>query len=131
MRHGTLAVVGLLSVVTVAAWVLVLTAPRVSAQASGFHVLPVTIGGGTCRDMTNNLRGDREPWRTLYFNYMAGFLTGANFVSYSAGDDRNANIGVEVTHDAVFASIEQYCVQNPTKNIFEAVTRVYSQLIRQ
>lgn len=54
----------------------------------------------------------------------------ANFVSYSAGG-RNANVGFDgpSTHDAVFASIEQYCAQNPTKNIFEAVTRVYSQLV--
>ena len=59
---------------------------------------------------------------------MAGFLTGANFVSYSAGG-RNANVGHDVAHDAVFASIEQYCAQNPARNIFEAVTRVYSRLV--
>jgi hypothetical protein len=60
---------------------------------------------------------------------MAGFITGANFVSYSAGG-RNANVGLDdaSTHEGVFASIEQYCVENPAKNIFEAVTRVYSRL---
>jgi hypothetical protein len=129
MRKLTLAVAGLLSMVAIAGFVLLLIAPRVSAQASGFHVLPVTIGGSACRDMTNNLRIDRDSWRTLYFNYMAGFLTGANFVSYSAGDGRNSNIGFDVAHDVVFASIEQYCAENPTKNIFEAVTRIYSQLV--
>jgi hypothetical protein len=129
MRKAALAVVGLLSVIAVAACVSFLFAPRVSAEASGFHVLPVTVGGATCRDMTNNLRADRDSWRTLYFNYMSGFLTGANFVAYSAGDGRNSNIGIEVTHDAVFASIEQYCAQRPDTHIFEAVTRVYSQLV--
>lgn len=52
--------------------------------------------------MTNNLRADRDSWRTLYFTYMSGFLTGANYVSYSAGDGRNSNIGIEVKHDALF-----------------------------
>jgi hypothetical protein len=131
MRKATVAVIGLLCVVAVAAFVLGLGkfAQPVSAQASrSFHVLTVTSGGVTCRDMTNNLRTDRDAWRSVYFNYMAGFITGANFVSYSAGG-QNANIGFEVSHDAVFTSIEQYCGQNAAQNISEAVIRVYSQLI--
>jgi hypothetical protein len=129
MRKAALALVGLLSVITTAVFVSILVASHVSAEASGFHVLPVTVGGATCRDMTNNLRTDRESWRTLYFNYMSGFLTGANFVSYSAGDGRNSNVGIEVTHDAVFASIEKYCSQNADTHIFEAMASVYSQLV--
>jgi hypothetical protein len=123
-RNTALAVVGLLAVARLAAFALGLS---VSAQAGGFHVLPVTSGGVTCRDMTDNLRSERDTWRTFYFNYMAGFITGANFVSYSVGN-RDSNLPSE-PHDAVFASIEQYCAGNPARNISEAVVRVYSQLI--
>ena len=58
---------------------------------------------------------------------MAGFITGANFVSYSVGG-RDSNLPRQ-PHDAVFAAIEQYCGGNPAKNISEAVVRVYSQLV--
>jgi hypothetical protein len=140
MRKGTVAVVGLLSVLTVVAAVLGLgmLVPRVAAQNSGFHVLPVANGGGTCRDMTNDLRADEQTWRTPYVNYVAGFITGANFVSYSVGG-RNSNVGSgsevlpirpgQRVADAVSALVEQYCAQNPSKNLSEAVARVYSQLL--
>jgi hypothetical protein len=140
MRKGTSAVVGLLGVLTVVAVAhgVGMLVPRVSAQNSGFHVLPVTNGGGTCRDMTNDLRTDSETWRAAYVNYVAGFVTGANFVSYSVGG-RNSNVGSgsevlpirpgQRVADAVSALVEQYCVQNPSKNISEAVARVYSQLL--
>jgi hypothetical protein len=56
-KAHTLAVVGVLGIVTVAAFVLgqAMLATRVSAQASrSFHVLTVPTGGATCRDMTGN-----------------------------------------------------------------------------
>jgi hypothetical protein len=130
MRQNTFAVVGRLGVVTVAALVLGLLSWRASAQGGSFHVLTVASGGFTCGDMTHNLRVDRDVWRSVYYNYMAGFITGANFVSYSAGG-RNANIASDLPHDAVLASIERYCAQNPAQNISEAVVRVYSQLVAQ
>ena len=136
MRKRTLAVVGLLAVVTVAAFLTGVAVPRVSAQA-GIHVFPVTNGGGTCRDMTNDLRGNRDAWRTAYFNYMAGFVTGANFASYSV-PGRNSNVPLDLPREvtgyaradeAVFVLLEQYCAQSPAKNISEAMMRVYSQLL--
>jgi hypothetical protein len=126
MRRKTPFVVALLVVVAVATSMAGVVAPRVSAQAGSFHVLTVTAGGVSCRDMTNNLRSDRDAWRSVYYNYMAGFITGANFVSYSVGG-RDSNLPWE-PHDAVFASIEQYCAANPAEQIFEAVIRVYSRL---
>ena len=78
MQKRTLAVVGLLGVL--AAFLAGSAVPWISAQGS-VHVLPVRNGGGTCQDLTNDLRGDREAWRFTYFNYMAGFVPGANFVS--------------------------------------------------
>src|SRR5690349_19974806 len=85
MRNKTLAVVGVLAVVTVAAFVAGVVATRVSAQGI-IHVLPARNGGrnggGACRDMTNDLRNDRDASYTLYLNWMDGFLTGANYVSY-------------------------------------------------
>jgi hypothetical protein len=136
MNKKTLAVVGLLGVVTAPAFVPGVIAPRVSAQASSIHVFPVTNGGGTCHDMTNDLRTDRNAWRAPYFNYMAGFVTGANFVSYSVpGRDSNVplDLPLDVTgyaraDEAVFAMLEQYCAHNPAKNISEAAMRVYSQV---
>jgi hypothetical protein len=132
MRRKALAVVGLLGVVT-AAFVAGVVTPRVSAQAS-IQVIPVRNGGGVCRDMTNDLRSDPSTWRTPYFNYLAGFMTGANFVSYLVpGRNSHVPIGLPVAgysraDDAVFALLEQYCVENPAKNISEAAMRVYSQL---
>ena len=122
-------VVGLLGVVTAAlALGLGMLSPRVSAQASGFHVWTVTSGGASCRDMTNNLAADRDAWRAFYANYVSGFITGANFVSYSGGG-RNPNVGAygKGTHEETFALVEHYCAQNPAKNIFEGVTRIYAQ----
>ena len=131
MRQTPFAVVGLVGVVTVAAFVIGVVAPRASAQVAlgSFHVWTVTSGGASCRDMTNNLLGaDRDAWRAFYANYVSGFITGANFVSYSTGG-RNPNVGAygKVTHEGTFALVEQYCAQNAAKNIFEAVTRTYSQ----
>lgn len=140
MDKKTLAAVALVGVVIVAAFVLGngMIVPRVSAQTgsssgrrwAAFHVIPVTNGSGTCRDMTNDLRTDRDAWRASYFNYMAGFITGANFVSYSVGG-RDPSIGYEDAAPAMFASLEQYCAKRPTMNISAAVTRIYSQLFAQ
>jgi hypothetical protein len=128
----TLAVVGLLSVTT-GAFVAGVVVPRVSAQGS-IQVIPVRNGGGTCGDMTSDLRNDRDTWRTPYFNYMAGFMTGANFVSYLV-PGRNSHVplglplaGYSRADDAVFALLEQYCTENPAKNISEGAMRVYANL---
>jgi hypothetical protein len=136
MRTRTLAAVGLLGVVTAAAFVSGVVPPRLGAQGY-IHVLPVRNGGGVCRDMTNDLRNDRDAWRTPYLNYMAGFITGANYVSYLV-PGRNPDVlrnlprdvlaGHSRGDDAVFALLEQYCAENPAKNISEAAMRVYSQL---
>jgi hypothetical protein len=133
MRKATLALVGLLGAVTVAAVVPGVVPPRVAAQGS-IQVIPVRNGGGVCRDMTNDLRSNRDAGRTPYFNYMAGFMTGANYVSYLV-PGRNSHIpvgwpvaGYSRADDAVFALLEQYCAENPAKNISEAAMRVYSQL---
>jgi hypothetical protein len=147
MVRRMLAAVALVGVVIVAAFVLGngMIVPRVSAQTgsssgrrwAAFHVIPVTNGSGTCRDMTNDLRTDRDAWRASYFNYMAGFITGANFVSYSVGG-RDPNVGFDLPYvttgagaPAMFASLEEYCAKRPATNISEAVTRVYSQLFAQ
>jgi hypothetical protein len=68
---------------------------------------------------------------------MAGFVTGANFVSYSAGG-RDPNVGFDVPYvttgaaaDAVFASLEQHCARRPALNTSAAVTIIYSQLFAQ
>jgi len=133
MRKNRLALVGLLGIATVAAFVAGAVVPRVSAQGS-IQVIPVRNGGGTCRDMTNDLGSDRDAWRTPYFNYMAGFVTGANFVSYLVpGRDSHVPVGLPVAgysraDDAVFALVEQYCAQNSAKNISEAMMIVYSRL---
>jgi hypothetical protein len=132
MRTKPIAVVGLVGV-SFAAFVVGVVEPAVSAQAGSFHVWTVTSGGASCRDMTNNLgAADRDAWRAFYANYVSGFITGANFVSYSTGA-RNATVGYDgnATHEAAFDSVEQYCAQNPAKNISEAVTRIYSQLVAQ
>jgi hypothetical protein len=139
MSKKALATVALVGVVIVAAFVLGngMIVRRVSAQTASFHVIPVTNGSGTCRDMTNDLRADRDAWRASYFNYMAGFITGANFVSYSVGG-RDPNVGFGVPYvttgagaPAVFASLEQYCAKRPSMNISIAVTEIYSQLVAQ
>jgi hypothetical protein len=96
----------------------------------------VRNGGGTCREMTNDLRRDPDTWRTPYFNYMAGFVTGANFVSYSV-PGRKSNVPLDLPRqvagysradEAVAALLEQYCAQNPAKNISEGAMVVYSRL---
>jgi hypothetical protein len=92
MRQKTLAIVALLAVVAAAAFVRGVAATRVSAQGS-IQVIPVRNGGGTCGDMTNDLRSDRDGSRTPYFNYMAGFMTGANFVSYQVPGTEFAHLG--------------------------------------
>jgi hypothetical protein len=147
MDKKTRAEVALVGVVIVAAFVLGngMIVPRVSAQtgsSSGrrwgaFHVIPVTNVSGTCRDMTTDLRTDRDAWRASYFNYMAGFITGANFVSHSVGG-RDPNVGFDVPYvttgdapDRVFAALEQYCAQRPAMNISVAVTNIYSLLFAQ
>jgi hypothetical protein len=147
MDKKTRAAVALVGVVIVAAFVLGngMIVPRVSAQTgsssgrrwAAFHAIPVTNGSGRCRDMTNDLRTDRDAWRASYFNYMAGFITGANFVSYSVGG-RDPNVGFDVPYvtigdapDRVFAALEQYCAQRPAMTISVAVTNIYSQLFAQ
>src|SRR5689334_5881567 len=82
MRKKTLAAVGV-GVVAVTALVASVVPPRLSAQPQGpnWWVIPVTNGDSTCRAMTNDLRNDRDTWRTPYVNYMAGFVTGADYVS--------------------------------------------------
>ena|SRR5689334_16959528 len=142
MRNKTLAVVGGLAVVTVAAFVAGVVATRVSAQGI-IHVLPARNGdgsGGVCRDMTNDLRNDRDASHMLYLNWMDGFLTGANYVSYLV-PGRNSDVtrslpreffaGYSRGDDAVFALLEQWCAQNPAKNIWEGAASVYSQLYSQ
>jgi hypothetical protein len=138
MRTKTLAVVGVSVIVTVAAFLAGTVAPRLSAQGS-IQVIPVRNGGGVCRDMTNDLRSDRGAWRTPYFNYMAGFVTGANYVSYLV-PGRNSHVprdlpsrvgGFSRADDAMFALLEQYCEQNPAKNISEAAMTVYSGVYSQ
>jgi len=136
MRTIMLAAAGLLGAVTAAAVVSGVVPPRLSAQGY-IHVLPVRNGGGVCRDMTNDLRNDRDASRTLYANYMAGFMTGANYVSYLV-PGRNSDVmrnlpreflaGYSRADDAVFALLEQFCAENPAKNISEGAMRVYSQL---
>ena len=140
MSKKALATVALVGVVIVAAFVLgnSMIVPRVSAQTGSFHAIPLTNGSGTCRDMTNDLRADRDAWRASYFNYMAGFITGANFVSYSVGG-RDPNVGFDVPYVTagatasarVFASLEQYCAERPAMNLSIAVTNIYSQLFAQ
>jgi hypothetical protein len=98
----------------------------VAAQAAGFHVLTVPSGGITCVNMTSNLGADDGAWRVRYTTYMAGFITGANFVTYSDAG-RNANVGYEVPSDMLFTAVQRYCEQNPSKNISDAVATVYSQ----
>src|SRR5689334_22175966 len=129
MRKKWSAVVGLLCTIIIAV-VAGAISRRASAQAGSFHVITVTSGGSACHDMTTNLQADRDAWRAVYGNYIAGYITGANFVSYSVGG-RNANVGSaeQETREIVFTSVEQYCAHNPTSNIAEAVTRVYSQLV--
>jgi len=138
MRKGTLAVVGLSGIVVAVAVVLSMVAPRVSAQGS-IQVIPVRNGGGVCRDMTNDLKADRDTWRTPYFNYMAGFVTGANYVSYLV-PGRNSHVPVDLpgrvsgysrADDAVFALLEEYCERNPARNISEAAMRVYFDVYSQ
>src|SRR5262245_13828393 len=134
MRRNTLAVVmGLLGLVTGGAFMAGVVVPRVSAQGS-IQVIPVRNGGGPCGEMPNDLRNDRDAWRTPYFNYMAGFMTGANFVSYSV-PGRNSHVSVRMpltgysrADDAVFALLEQYCAQYPSNNISSAAMRVYERL---
>src|SRR3954452_11273152 len=94
---------------------------------AGFHVLGVPGGGVTCEEMTNNLRTDRQSWGVLYGTYVTGFITGANFVSYVA-NGRNSNVGSDIPSETIFGSVEQYCRQNLSKNIHQAVEGVYSQL---
>ena len=120
--------VGIMVVVLVAAstWGPAVFSRSLSAQPAGFHVLTVPSGGVTCADMTSNLRTDSESWRVFYTTYMAGFITGANFVTYS-DSGRNSNVGYDVPTGVLFSSIQRYCEQNGGKNISEAVTRVYSQ----
>lgn len=101
-------------------------APQTREHA-GFHVIGVPGGGIDCGSMMNNLRDEKQSWRAFYTSYMTGFVTGANFVSYLA-NGRNPNVGYDTATEAMFASVEQYCGQNPSKNIHEAVESVYSQL---
>jgi hypothetical protein len=138
MRKNTLAIVGVSGIVTIVGFFAGTVAPRVSAQGS-IQVIPVRNGGGVCRDMTNDLRSDREGWRTPYFNYMAGFVTGANYVSYLV-PGRNSHVPLDLPRrvagysradDAMFALLEQYCKQNPAKNISEAAMMVYSGVYSQ
>lgn len=97
-------------------------------QNAGYHVLGVPDSGIDCGAMTSNLRYDRQKWASLYKSYAVGFITGANYVSYVA-NRRNANVGAfDAPPDVMFASVEQYCGENPSKNIQEAVQRVYSEL---
>jgi len=137
MRKNTLTVVvGMLA--TVGALVASVVAPRLSAQGPNWWVIPVTNGDSTCRQMTSDLRNDRDAWRTPYVNYMAGFVTGADYVS-SLVPGRKSQVDfppeVLANHprgdDAVFALLEQWCAQNPAKYISEGAMRVYSQLYSQ
>jgi len=140
MRKNTLTVVvGMLA--TVGGLVARVVAPRLSAQAAqgpNWWVIPVTNGDSTCRQMTSDLRNDRDAWRTPYVNYMAGFVTGADYVS-SLVPGRKSQVDfppeVLANHprgdDAVFALLEQWCAQNPAKYISEGAMRVYSQLYSQ
>ena len=111
-------------------------APPVSAQAA-IHVLPVTNGGGTCREMTRDLKQDRTASRAAYFNYMAGFVTGANYLAFSV-PGRNSNVPSDLpsevvghtrADEAVFALLERECAQHPSMNISEAMMHVYDQLL--
>ena len=91
------------------------TVPAVRAApnaSSGFHVLGA--GGTTCAEMTRNLQSDRESWSGVYSNYVLGFISGANFVSYLA-DHRNPNVGNDVEPEALFAFIERYSPTAPAR----------------
>jgi hypothetical protein len=99
MRKRTLAVIGISGAIAVAAFVAGVVATHVSAQGV-IHVVPVKNGGGTCREMTNDLRNDRDAWRTPYLNYMAGFVTGANYVSYLV-PGRNSNVLLGLSSEIV------------------------------
>ena len=140
MRKNTLTVVvGMLA--TVGALVASVVAPRLSAQAAqgpNWWVIPVTNGDSTCRQMTSDLRNDRDAWRTPYVNYMAGFVTGADYVSSLVpGRKSQVDFPPEVLahhprgDDAVFALLEQWCAQNPAKYMSEGAMRVYSHMYAQ
>ena len=140
MRKNPLAAIGALGVVAVTALVASVVAPRLSAQPQGpnWWVIPVTNGDSTCRQMTNDLRNDRDAWRTPYVNYMAGFVTGADYVSSLVpGRKSQVDLPHEVlanhsrADDAVFALLEKFCAQNPARYISEGAMRVYSQLYSQ
>jgi hypothetical protein len=92
---------------------------------SGYHVNGA--GGFRCGDMTNNLRTETRFWTAFYTSYAEGFMSGANFVSYYA-NQRNPNVGYDISPEALFASIEGYCRQNPMQQIHDAVESVYSRL---
>lgn len=94
---------------------------------AGFHVSGVPGGGVSCGEMAINLGADRQSWGMFYTSYVNGFITGANFVSYVA-NGRKPDVGSDVPPEQIFASVEQYCRQNRSKNIHEAVESVYTQL---
>ena len=123
----TVTLVAVVGIAALAAFVLAQTALAAPGSRAGYHVLGVAGGGLGCRDMTNNLRAERESWSAIYASYTTGFITGANFVSYSA-NGRNANSGFDVPTETVLGSVERYCQQNQARNIHEAVTAVYSEL---
>jgi hypothetical protein len=121
-RLRLLAVIMCVIVPEIATVLAVRAAPNAS---SGFHVLGA--GGTTCAEMTRNLQADRGSWSAVYSNYVLGFISGANFVSYLA-DHRNPNVGNDVEPDALFAFIERYCEQHQRDGLHAAVEGVYSQL---
>jgi TolB protein len=101
------------------------------------EIYAMNADGSNPVNLTNDLSSDRDLWRTPYFNYMAGFVTGANYVTYLVpGRNSHVPVGMPLAghsraDDAVFALLEQYCDQNPGKNISEAAMRVYAQLSEQ
>jgi len=95
-------------------------------RATGYHVMGA--GGFRCAEMTANLRADKASWADRYADYVLGFVSGANFVSFKTYQP-NATVGrTDVSPQELFASVEQYCAQNPTKGLHVAVEAVYSEL---
>jgi hypothetical protein len=119
-RHRVVAVVALVLMPALLA-----TNTAGQRRNASFHVLGA--GGGSCRDLTINLRADRESWGNFYNSYVMGFITGANFSSYLA-DARNSSVGFDVPNDRIFQAVEQFCGEYPAKGIHEAAETVYSQL---
>ena len=108
---------------------------NIAGQTGQFNLSPYSyrthlrlgLSAVDCGQMTSLIRLDRRSGEMDFSNHIQGFMTGVNFHARLV-EKGNPLVGKGTSRQAMFAAVEQYCVQNPLESVSTAIESVYLQL---